>query len=65
MMIRMIEEHTGILISGRERPDHLKLPPFYDTARLSKLSKIPAPVLNFDHQKNSVQWIPFEEENTP
>lgn len=61
--VRMMDDQTGILISGSQRPAKLDMLPYYKNPYFTRLSKIPAPALEIEQGNDVVQWIPFKTES--
>lgn len=61
--IRMLEEYEGILISGRERPIKLAMPPYFLNPQLHALSEKRPYEINLEYQNEQVAFLEFEEKD--
>jgi type IV secretory pathway TraG/TraD family ATPase VirD4 len=57
--IRMLSEKEGLLISGRERPIKIKLPPYFKDARLNTLSQKKPIEITLDYSGEKVDYLQF------
>ena len=55
--IRMLKENDGILISGRRRPVKLRMPPFFSSPTLRKLTDKPAASLPLSGAQDALDFI--------
>jgi type IV secretory pathway TraG/TraD family ATPase VirD4 len=55
--IRMLNRSQGILISGRELPIKINMPPFFKYGKWNKLTKIPPTKMDFDYTGEMVRFL--------
>lgn len=56
--IRLLGQETAILISGRERPARLHMPPYFAFRSLRALTSKPPAELRFDYSREEVRFVP-------
>lgn len=57
--VRMMDDKTGVLISGSERPAKLEMIPYFEVTHLLKLSEKTPARLAFDYIGETVEWVKF------
>jgi len=57
--VRMMDQKTGILISGSEKPVRLEMLPYFLDKTLAKLTEKPAVKQAFDYEEEKMAWLPF------
>ena len=59
--IRMLDERKGILISGRQRPIKIKMPPYFKIPSLSALTRKPPVKVETSCGDEKIKYLQFDE----